>query len=266
MVFSNVGEIMQHAFEHAKPIIPADSVPPKEADSKKATMDHHKLKYGQNTCKRCGGMFLKRIDLENYLAHDHGLQLECSKPDCHHKATTPLGFALHYLSCSMVKCKKCEGSFDKDKDPELKAHMAESHSTKLIFGCVQRTRTFQSSDAVAQHYSAEHAFICAACPGTFFINSATRERHFATCGSTSETSDSGESFQTSRTGFLPLMQMKPLPVLKICPPSTQAQVQIHEEPFSPALLLPLTQSTSSDPRRAFLSSPATATDPKHSRP
>ncbi|KAF7872720.1 uncharacterized protein EAF02_008791 [Botrytis sinoallii] len=191
--------------------------------------------------------FLSDSTWKNHLANDHGPQPECSKSNCGHKATTPLEFALHYLSCSMVKCKKCDGFFDKDKDPELKAHMAESHSPKLIFGCVQCTRTFQSSDAVAQHYSAEHAFICAACPGTFFINSATRERHFATCGNTSETSDSGESFQTSRTEFSPLMQKKPLPVLKLCPSPAQAQVRIHEEPFSPAPLLPLTQSTQ-DPK------------------
>ncbi|EDN98974.1 hypothetical protein SS1G_13834 [Sclerotinia sclerotiorum 1980 UF-70] len=152
-------------------------------------------------------------------------------PDCDHISTSSDACTLHFLCCSMVKCEKCEGYFDKDKDPELKAHIANVHTPKPIFGCVQCTRTFESSDAVAQHYSAEHAFICEACPGTFFINPATREKHFAICGNSSETSDSGESFQTSRTEFSPFMQRNAIPLVstKASLPPTQPLVRIHKE-------------------------------------
>ncbi|KAJ8060185.1 hypothetical protein OCU04_010531 [Sclerotinia nivalis] len=229
--FHNVDEVLQHAPEHMKPVVPADAAPLNQTGFERTALDHHKLKYGQNTCKRCGGMFLKRLDLQNHLANDHGLQLKCLRPDCDHMSTSPNACTRHYFSYSMVKCEKCEGFFDKDKDPELKAHIAKIHTPKPIFGCVQCTRTFESSDAVAQHYSAEHAFICEACPGTFFINSATRERHFATCGNSSETSDSGESFQTPRTEFSPFIQRKALPPVstKASLPPSQPLVRIHEE-------------------------------------
>ncbi|KAF7869945.1 hypothetical protein EAF04_004729 [Stromatinia cepivora] len=229
--FQNVDEVLQHAPEHMKPVGPADAAPLNQADFEKTALDHHKLKYGQNTCKRCGGMFLKRLDLQNHLANDHGLQLKCLRPNCNRMSTSSDASTRHYFTCSMVKCEKCEGFFDKDKDPELKAHIAKIHTPKPIFGCVQCTRTFESSDAVAQHYSAEHAFICEACPGTFFINSATRERHFATCGNLSETSDSGESFQTSRTEFSPFMHRRALPPVstKASLPPSQLLVQIHQE-------------------------------------
>ncbi|CAD6446379.1 e6d4bc74-1738-4e07-8d7b-37abf2551938-CDS [Sclerotinia trifoliorum] len=229
--FNNVDEVLQHAPEHMKPVVPADAESLIQADFEKTALNRHNLKYGQNTCNRCGAMFFKRLDLQNHLANDHGLQLKCLRPDCDHISTTSNACTRHFLSCNMVKCENCEGYFDKDKDPELKAHIAKIHTPNPIFGCVQCTRTFESSDAVAQHYSAEHAFICEACPGTFFINSATRERHFATCGNLSETSDSGESFQTSRTEFSPFMKGSVVPPksTKISSPPNQPLVRIHEE-------------------------------------
>ncbi|KAF7903471.1 uncharacterized protein EAF01_006520 [Botrytis porri] len=135
----------------------------------------------------------------------------------------------------MVKCCECDGFFSEGEDPQLQAHRTKMHTLRPIFGCVQCTQIFSSSDDVAAHYASEHAFICEACPGTFFINSATRERHFATCGNLFETSDSGDSFRTSRTEFSPLMQRRLLPpVIKVLPSSAVPLAQFHEEPISPA--------------------------------
>ncbi|QSZ34367.1 hypothetical protein DSL72_005958 [Monilinia vaccinii-corymbosi] len=205
MTFKNVEEVLQHAPEHAKVVTPVSSANLAE----KAALDKQ-LKYDRNTCQRCGGMFLERVDLDDHLANDHGLQLKCLRPSCDHTSTSPDGFRTHYLSCGMVKCHICEGFFDKESDPALKIHMAEAHSPKPIFGCIQCTKRFSSSDSVAKHYSAEHAFVCEACPGTFFISSAVRDSHLATCSILSARSDSGSegSFQTSRTEFSPIMKRK----------------------------------------------------------
>ncbi|KAF7947721.1 hypothetical protein EAE96_008801 [Botrytis aclada] len=162
-------------------------------------------------------------------------QLKCFQPGCLHQSSTLNAFRHHYHTCNMVRCDSCDGFFDQREDPQLQAHRAKMHSPRPIFGCVQCTQAFPTSDAAAAHYATEHAFICEACPGTYFINSATRERHLTTCGNLSETSDSGESFQTSRTKFSPLMQRRTLPpVIRVSPSSVVPLVQVHEEPLSPA--------------------------------
>ncbi|TGO65704.1 hypothetical protein BCON_0001g00180 [Botryotinia convoluta] len=163
------------------------------------------------------------------------LQLKCLKSGCHHQSSILNAARHHYHTFNMVKCGECDGFFNEGEDPQLQAHRAKMHTLRPIFGCVQCTQTFPSSDAVAAHYATEHAFICEACSGTFFINSATRERHFTTCGNLSETSDSGDSFQTSRTEFSPLMQRRILPpAIRVPPSSAVPLVQFNEEPLSPA--------------------------------
>ncbi|TGO29366.1 hypothetical protein BPAE_0015g00100 [Botrytis paeoniae] len=180
-------------------------------------------------CPKCPKCFKNVLQLFQH-ASDHitltgkyepGSQINCDNED----ATCKL----------QLKCGECDGFFNEGEDPQLQAHRAKMHTLRPVFGCVQCTETFPTSDAAAAHYATEHAFICEACPGTFFINSATRERHFITCGNLSETSDSGESFQTSRTEFSPLMQRRTLPSnIKVPPSSAVPLIQFHEEPLSPA--------------------------------
>ncbi|KAF5872498.1 putative transcription factor c2h2 protein [Botrytis fragariae] len=163
------------------------------------------------------------------------LQLKCHNSGCHHQPSILNATRHHYHTFNVVKCGECDGFFNQGEDPQLQAHTAKMHTRRPLFGCVQCTQTFPTSDAAAAHYATEHAFICEACPGTFFINSATRERHFITCGNLSETSDSGESFQTSRTEFSPLMQRKTLPSnVKVPHSSATPLIQFHEEPLFPA--------------------------------
>lgn len=174
------------------------------------------------------------------------LQLRCLESGCHQQSRILNAARHHYHNLNMVKCGECNGFFDQGEDPQLQAHRAKMHTLRPIFGCVQCAQTFPSSDDVAVHHVAEHAFICEACPGTYFINSATRERHFSTCGNISETSESGESFQTSRTAFSPLMQRRTLPPAIRVPQSLAVPLaQFHEEPL--CLTQPLIQRFENPP-------------------
>ncbi|KAG4025446.1 hypothetical protein MFRU_058g00290 [Monilinia fructicola] len=229
--FKTVEEVLQHALRHIDVVIPGSTASLEQSASAKAALDKQ-LKYGRNTCERCGGMFLKRLDLEHHLANDHGLQMKCPRPSCDHTSTSLDGFRVHYLSCSMVKCQTCEGFFDKDSDPALKTHMAKAHSPKPVFGCVQCTETFESPDAVEKHFSREHGFGCEACPDIFFLTSAARDSHLATCSILLANSDSGDSYQTSRTNFSPVLERKTLPAVGVSLPFKSAQplIQIDDEP------------------------------------
>ncbi|TGO31612.1 hypothetical protein BHYA_0485g00010 [Botrytis hyacinthi] len=213
--------------------------------------DAHQLK-----CPKCSKLFKNTRDFFNHaITHapiseesaatpgvlglnenfDCKYQLKCFKSGCRHHSSTLTAFRHHYHTCNMVRCDACDGFFDQQQDPQLQAHKAKMHNPRPFFGCVQCTQTFPTSDAAAAHYATEHAFVCEACPGTFFINSVTRERHFITCGNRSETSDSGESFQTSRTEFSLLMQRRGfLPAIRVPLSSAVPLAQFHEEPLSPA--------------------------------
>lgn len=221
-----------------------------EAAHESHDRDAHQLK-----CPKCSKLFKNTRDFFNHaITHapiseesaatpqviglnenlDCKYQLKCFKSGCHYQSSTLNAFRHHYHTCNMVRCDACDGFFDQQQDPQLQAHKSKVHTPRPCFGCVQCTQTFPTSDAAAAHYAIEHAFICEACPGTFFINSATRERHFITCGNRFETSDSGESFQTSRTEFSPLMQRRGfLPAIKVPPSSAEPLARFHEEPLSP---------------------------------
>ncbi|KAA8571152.1 hypothetical protein EYC84_000497 [Monilinia fructicola] len=110
--------------------------------------------------------------------------------------------------------------------------MAKAHSPKPVFGCVQCTETFESPDAVEKHFSREHGFGCEACPDIFFLTSAARDSHLATCSILLANSDSGDSYQTSRTNFSPVLERKTLPAVGVSLPFKSAQplIQIDDEP------------------------------------
>ncbi|KAI9641772.1 hypothetical protein NHQ30_009629 [Ciborinia camelliae] len=205
--FKNVSELFQHASDHI-------SIPEKSA----AVLQNNSSK---------GKFNLEDQSLTNNSLAGYKLQLKCLKSGCYHQSSTLNAFRHHYHTCNMAKCDACDGFFDKGEDPELKSHKAKVHAPRPIFGCVQCTRTFESPEATAKHYSAEHAFVCEACPGIFFISSAIRDSHITSCNIWARTSDSGESFQTSRTEFSPVMQRKSLPAIKV---PAQPLIQIHDEP------------------------------------
>ncbi|TEY31764.1 hypothetical protein BOTCAL_0781g00020 [Botryotinia calthae] len=153
------------------------------------------------------------------------LQLKCLESGCHQQSRILNAARHHYHNLNMVKCGECDGCFDQGEDPQLQAHRAKMHTLRPIFGCVQCTQTFPLSDDVAAHYAAEHAFICEACLGTYFINSATRERHFATCA------------------FSPLMQRRT--AVRVPQSSAVPLAQFHEEPL--CLAQPLIQKYEKSP-------------------
>ncbi|TGO75018.1 hypothetical protein BELL_0240g00110 [Botrytis elliptica] len=183
---------------------------------------------------------MKFDDEAAYESHDRDAhQLQC--PQCSKLFKNTHDFFNHAITHAPISkesatAPKIVGLYENSDCASNQAVVTSLvHTPILLFGCVQCTQTFPTSDAAAAHYATEHAFICEACPGTFFINSATRERHFITCGNISETSDSGESFQTSRTEFSPLMQRRALlPAIRVPPSSAVPLVQFHEEPLSPA--------------------------------